>query len=120
MHRQIEAVIAASTEHQKLERALRAKAKEEARQRRNANPQKSKTMPKPGDLNSMLAWAIENSDPKTLKELKEKTELGKGPKPFELGAAEEKLFGTDTDLMRQHAQRVADAENKHDEDVMER
>ena len=45
-----------------------------ARARRNQQVGTRSTIPKSGDLNSMLAWAIENSDPSKLKQAAEQAQ----------------------------------------------
>ena len=100
-----------STEQQNLERAARAATREAARQRRNNNPNQPRTIPKAGDLNSMLAWAIENSDPDKLKEIREvaeKVEAGEknGTKRV-LTSDEEALIGAESASMARGAVEMA-------------
>jgi len=107
---QIERMIALSTEQQNLERATRAATRDAARERRNNNPNQPRTIPKPGDLNSMLAWAIENSEPEKLKEIKEvseKVQQRGGTDGVQLSDAEAALIGAESDSMLRGANEMA-------------
>jgi len=103
-------IVRSATERQERERAERAEVRDAARTRRNANPKKAPAVPKKGDLNSMLAWAIENSDPEKLKDnadlaAQHVKSVNDRKQKFEEKLADapevlDKLFGTESNKMK--------------------